>query len=247
MSTENECIGKRVLVTGGAVRVGRAITLALAEAGCEVCVHYGQSVASAREVKQQVEEMGGRVELIGADLSEPDAVPAIVDHAVGTLGGIDVLVNSAAIFLEGNMAETTAEMWDAQFAINLRAPFFLCQAFAQQFQAESGGHIINIVDARLNQPAADHAAYRLTKSGLLTLTHNLAIELAPRIQVNALALGAILPPPGKGQDHLDRIANERVPLKRGGSAEIVAENVLHLLRSPFTTGAVIPLDGGEFL
>ena len=112
MSTENECIGKRVLVTGGAVRVGRAITLALAEAGCEVCVHYGQSVASAREVKQQVEERGGRVELIGADLSEPDAVPAIVDHAVGTLGGIDVLVNSAAIFLEGNMAETTAEMWD---------------------------------------------------------------------------------------------------------------------------------------
>ena len=239
--------GKKAIVTGGAVRVGRAITLALVEAGCEVFVHYGQSTDPARALKQDVEDQGGRIVLHSADLADADEVAQVVSTATDALGPIDFLVNSAAVFLDGRLDETTVEMWDQQFAINLRAPFLLAQAFARQVVEGEQGHIINIVDARLNRAGTDHFAYRLTKAGLLDMTKNLALDLAPNIQVNALALGAILPPPGKGQDHLDAIAEERVPLRRGGSAEIVAENVLHLLRSPFTTGAVLPLDGGEFL
>jgi glucose 1-dehydrogenase len=235
------------VITGGAVRIGRAISRALVEAGCEVFVHYGRSVEPAKKLKQEVEDLGGRIEIFAADLERADEVAAIFPAALAAFGKIDFLINSAAIYQEGGLDNTSVEMWDREFAINLRAPFILSQAYARQFTAGTGGHIVNIVDARLNRPGADHFAYRLTKGGLRDLTKNLALELAPRIQVNALALGAILPPPGQDQAYLDRLATARVPLCRGGSAELVADNVLHLLGSPFTTGAILPLDGGEFL
>ncbi|MFT5121546.1 MAG: NAD(P)-dependent dehydrogenase (short-subunit alcohol dehydrogenase family) [Kiritimatiellia bacterium] len=238
---------KRALVTGGGVRVGRAIALALARSGCDVCIHYGRSADGARQTQADVEGLGRRAVLIAADLTSADAVSALVPQVVAEMGSLDILVNSAAIFLDGTLSETTLAMWEQQFAINLRAPYFLCQAFAAQLPEAQRGHIVNITDARINRPERDHSAYRLTKSALADMTRNLAMDLAPRIQVNALALGAILPPPGKPASHLERIAQERVPLARSGSAEIVAEHVIQLLESDFVTGAVLPLDGGEFL
>jgi NAD(P)-dependent dehydrogenase (short-subunit alcohol dehydrogenase family) len=132
-------------------------------------------------------------------------------------------------------------------AINLRAPFFLSQAFARQLPPGAPGQIINVTDARVLRAGYDYLAYRLTKSALVTLTRALALELAPQIRVNAVALGAILPPPGEDERYLQQLAQERVPLRRTGSAEIVAANVLHLLQQPFLTGVIFPIDGGEFL
>ena len=245
----SELRGKVALVTGGAVRVGRAISLGLAEAGCDLFLHYGRSAGPAREVRQEAAKWGAKVEIFSADLADAAAVREVVPAAIEAFGRVDILVNSAALFLDGGLMETTLSMWERQFAVNLRAPFLLCQAFARQshFTASEPGKIVNIGDARVFRPAPDHFAYRLTRSALFSMTQTLAKDLAPAITVNGLALGAILPPPGEDVSYLERLAAERIPLRRPGSAELVAENVLHLVKQSFITGHIIQLDGGEFL
>jgi glucose 1-dehydrogenase len=235
------------VITGGAIRVGRAITLAMARAGCNVFIHYGKSAQPAQQTRAEARALGVQAEIFSSDLSDPSDVQRIIPAAREEFGSVDVLINNAAIFLEGTLENTTPGNWDTEFAINLRAPFLLSQSFARQVPADGRGKIVNVLDARIFRPGADHFAYRLTKSALAAMTKNLAVALAPRVTVNAVALGAILPPPGKDQAWLDRLAQSRVPLKQPGNPEMVAENVLHLLRQDFLTGQIIRLDGGEFL
>ncbi|MFW6184392.1 MAG: SDR family oxidoreductase [Chloroflexota bacterium] len=239
--------GKVAVVTGGAVRVGRAIALALADAGCDLFIHYGRSQGPAQQTQADAEARGVRAATYSANLFDPTAAGTVIPAAVERLGRVDILVNSAAIFLQGGLLETTLDDWERQFAINLRAPFLLSQALAQHIPADGEGQIINVTDARIFRPAPDHFAYRLTKSALVTMTETLALDLAPRIRVNAVALGAILPPPGEDEAYLQKLAQEQVPLRRAGSAEVVAENVLHLARQRFITGVTVKLDGGQFL
>jgi len=256
--------GKRAIVTGGAVRVGRAISLVLARAGCDLLLHYGRSAPAAEETAREAESLGVRVALQQANLAHLDQASSIIPAAEREFGGVDILVNSAAIFPAGGLLETDDEAWQKVFDINLRAPFVLSRDFARHRLEQEAKHhapsdsgqgdrpegsacIVNILDARTRRPAPDHFAYRLTKSALHTMTEGLALELAPQIRVNAVALGAILPAPGDSMDEFKELVKNRVPLQRPGSAEIVAENVLHLLRQPFLTGATIRLDGGEFL
>jgi glucose 1-dehydrogenase len=239
--------GKVAVVTGGAVRIGRAIVLGLAGAGCHVFIHYGSSGEAARQTQGEAAALGVRAVIHQADLAEVTAVQGVIPAAVAAFGRVDILVNSAAIFLEGGLMATTVAMWEEQMAINLRAPFLLSQGFAGQVPADGRGAIVNVTDARVFRPAADHFAYRLTKGALVTMTETLAHDLAPRITVNGVALGAILAPPGKDESYLQGIAEKRVPLRRPGSPAMVAENVLHLLQQEFVTGVTIRLDGGEFL
>lgn len=239
--------GKVAVVTGGAVRVGRAIALALGQAGCNLLIHYGQSAGPAAETVSAAEAYGVAARSFSADLSRHEEAMAIIPAAVEAFGRVDILVNNAAVFEEGGLAETTFAQWEREIAINLRAPFFLSQAFARQLPEGQPGQIINIVDARVFRAGSDHLAYRLTKAALVTLTKSLALELAPHVRVNAVALGAILPPPGEDESYLQALAQERIPLRQPGNADIVAANVLHLLQQPFLTGVVLPLDGGEFL
>ncbi|MDX1613751.1 MAG: SDR family oxidoreductase [Candidatus Promineifilaceae bacterium] len=239
--------GKVAVVTGGAVRVGRAISMALAEAGCNLLIHYGSSAGPAQEAQSAARRLGVEAHAYSANLADAQATQTVIAAAVEHFGYVDVLVNNAALFLEGELADTTLDMWETQFAVNLRAPFLLSKDFAAQVPADGRGAIININDARIFRPAPDHFAYRMTKSALLAMTETLAHDLAPRIRVNAVALGAILPPPGEDESYLRNLAAERVPLRRAGSADIVAKNVIHLLRQSFVTGVTVPLDGGEFL
>jgi glucose 1-dehydrogenase len=239
---------KTALITGGGIRVGRALTLALAEAGCNVFIHYGRSVAPAQQTQADARAFGVEAHIYSANLADvaatQDVIPAVIDR----FGQVDVLINSAAVFPEEDTFTTTdLPLWDKLFAVNLRAPFLLSQAFAAQVPSDGQGKIINVLDARLRRPAPDHFVYRLTKAGLWNMTEMLAHELAPRITVNAVALGAILPPPGTDVSYLENLAHTQVPLKQPGSPRIVAENVLHLLRQDFLTGVVIPIDGGQFL
>src|SRR6185503_11126522 len=163
------------------------------------------------------------------------------------LGGLDVLVNSAAVFLPADLAGTTLEVWERQMALNLRAPFLLSQAFAGALPAGGSGKIVNVTDARTRRPGTDHLAYRVSKAGLQHLTELLALSLAPRITVNAVAPGAMLAPCDGDESALLRRVASAVPLRRAGGDQPVADAVLYLLREDFATGVVLPVDGGEYL
>jgi NAD(P)-dependent dehydrogenase (short-subunit alcohol dehydrogenase family) len=242
--------GKVALVTGGGIRVGRALAIALAKSGCNVFIHYGNSAGAATEVKAEAESLGVRAITYSANLADPVATDTVIPKAVEAFGKIDILINSASIFPEEDrFAQTDVALWDKIFAINLRAPFQLSQAFAKQIPPEGKGKIININDGRIPHANTDHFAYRLTKRGLWDMTEILALELAPRITVNSLALGQILEPPDDPdpQKFMEDYANQKIPLKIPGNTKVVTDSTLFLLEQDFLTGVTIRLDGGEHI
>jgi len=233
------------LVTGGARRVGRAIALGLAEAGCDLVIHFGSGVGDAAATAAEARALGARVATVGADLADPVA-PGQILAAAGDLGPVRVLVNSAAVFPDDDLAGITAERWDHTLAVNLRAPVLLTRAFAAALPADLEGAVVNVTDWRTARPYRDHFSYTVAKGGLDTFTRAAAEALAPRIRVNAVALGAILPPPGRGSDYLKDLARQ-IPAGRPGGTDPVVAAVLFLLRNPFVTGEILRVDGGAHL
>ena len=238
--------GKVAVVNGGAVRLGRALALALAYQGVRLALHYGSSEGQAADTVSQIEAIGGEALALQADLSRLEETRTIIPRAMQHFGQVDILVNSAAIFEQGDLSHTTEENWDRHFAINLKSPFFLSQAFAAQVGRTRQGHIVNIVDWRAFRPGTHYMAYTMTKAALVTMTQSLALAAAPNIQVNAIAPGTILPPPGQGQAYLDQRA-QTIPARRPGTPAEVAKALLYLLDSEFVTGEVIFVTGGEHL
>ena len=244
----NKLKGKVAIVTGGAVRIGRALSLSLAKAGCKVMIHYGQSEQSAKETQKEIQSAGAQSVVFSEDLSNSQESGKIFDVAIEAFGSVDILINCAAIFPEEDrFSDVNTELWEKIININLRAPFFLCREFAKRLPSGNQGKIININDARIANPGTDHIIYRLAKRGLWDLTEILALELAPSIQVNGIALGAILPPPGKDKEFLEEKRRKRIPLKRLGNPQIASDTVLYLIRNDFITGETIRVDGGEFI
>ncbi len=238
--------GEVALVTGSAVRLGKALALALAGDGVRLAIHHSRSTAAAEQTVAEIKALGGDAFSVQADLSRPGSASGVIEHTFNHYGRIDILVNSAAIFEPGDLADTTEVLWDKHFDINLKAPFFLSQAFAAHVGSERPGHIVNIADWRAIRPGPHYLAYTLTKAALVTMTQSLALALAPNIRVNAIAPGAILPPPGKGRDYLEQMA-DRIPLRRAGEPKDVAQALLFLLSSDFITGELIFVTGGEHL
>lgn len=237
---------KNAIVTGAGVRIGKSLALALARAGANVAVHYNRSEQPAREVADEIRQLGRTAVLVQGDLLEPVvAAKRVVTAATGQLGSVDILINSAAIFEQSDLLSTTEDQWDRHHTINLKAPFFMSQAFVAQLD-ERQGHVINIVDWRGTRPPGDYVAYTPTKVGLVGMTKNLALGLAPRVQVNAIAPGAILPGPTETQEHFDR-REAKIPLRTVGSPQQIAEAMLYLLQSDFVTGEVLHVTGGEGL
>lgn len=240
-----ELHGVAALVTGGARRVGKAIALALAGAGCDLVLHYNRSAEAAEETAASARDLGSRVHLVGADLSDPGRAEEIVAGA-GDLAPVRVLVNSAAMFTDDTLLDVEAEGWDRTFAVNLRAPVFLTQAFAAALPPETDGSVVNVTDWRTARPYRDHFSYTIAKGAIDAFTLAAAETLAPEVRVNAVALGAILPPPGRDSAYLKELANE-IPLRRVGGTEPVVDAVLFLLRNHFITGEIVRLDGGAHL
>ena len=238
---------KIALVTGGGVRLGRAFALALAHEGAHVILHYNHSQEPAEETAEAARELGVRAATIGADFNQMDAVETVFQATQSDFDHVDILINNAAIYPRETGLETDRSMWEKQFRINLQAPFTLIQAFARQLPENRPGRILNIADAQVLQHKPDHFAYRLTKTALIEMTRMFALELAPQITVNALGLGIMLPLAGKEDVNLEAYAEKHVPLKRTGSPEIAAQNALHLLKSDYTTGAFLRVDGGQYL
>lgn len=242
-----ELKGKTALVTGGGIRVGKAIALALAAEGVNLVIHYNRSQGPAEETAAQACTLGVQAMTLGADFNDYQSVEGVFPKALTEFNAIDILVNSAAIYLRGNGLETDRKAWEIQFRINLKAPFLLTQSFARQLPKGKPGRVLNIADAQINQHRPDHFAYRLTKNALVEMTRMFALELAPEITVNALGLGIMLPLADRGDVDLEAYARENVPLNRAGSPAIAAENALHLIKSDFTTGAFLVVDGGQYI
>lgn len=233
---------KTVLITGAARRLGRMFALACAQAGADVVIHHAHSQADAESLRDEIAELGGRAWIFQADLSDSSQTGELI-RLVNESTPLHFLVNSAAIFEPLALDSTTLEEWNNHLAINLTAPFMLSQAFARQ--AEEGARIVNILDWRALRPAADHFPYTVSKSALVAMTKSLAVALAPKIIVNGLALGAILPP-ADGNASPDITKN--IPMKRWAKENEVEQALLFLLTSPtFITGEIIHVDGGRHL
>jgi hypothetical protein len=238
-----EIAGQTALVTGAAKRLGRAIAERLADEGVHVVLHHHTSRDEAEEAAAAVAMKGVRAWTLAADLELPVEAERLVDRAWQRSGGFSILVNSASIFEKGPLAATSYQSFFRHLNINAWAPLSLTLAFARKAPA---GQVVNLLDARVGGYNFTHAAYFLSKRALEYLTRHLALELAPRFRVNAVAPGLILPPEGEGPDYLNRLA-DTVPLQTHGEPEDVAEAVVYLLRGGFVTGQTLFVDGGRHL
>jgi NAD(P)-dependent dehydrogenase (short-subunit alcohol dehydrogenase family) len=235
--------GKAVLVTGAVRRIGRALALAAARAGADVVLHFAHDPDAAASAQREIEALGRRAWSLRADFTEPGQAEMLIDRAAD-LTPIFGLVNSAAVFQPLSMGETRPSDWERHFLVNLTAPFLLVQGFARRIGPDTNGRIVNILDWRALRPGADHFAYTVSKAALAAMTRALAVALAPRITVNGLALGAILPPAGQAASRVV----DHVPLQRWGNLQDVEETLLFLLAGPaYVTGEIIHVDGGRHL
>jgi len=239
-----ELTGKKVLITGGAARVGKAISIGLANHGAEVIINYNSSAGPAKETQEQIHALGGKTHLVKANLAEPFEVTQMMEQ-ISEIGNLYAVVNNASIFEDYSFENTDLDAWNRNLQINLTAPFLISQHFAKQLPEGEKGRIINILDWRSLRPGKDHFPYTISKAGLKSLTEAMAVALAPNITVNGIAFGAILPP-SDGGDVSGLINN--VPAGHWAELEEVLKTVQFLLDGPeYITGEIIHLDGGRHL
>jgi pteridine reductase len=236
------------LVTGSARRIGAAIARALHAAGYDLVLHCRQSRADADALATELEAARPGSTLVQqADLAEFDRLPELVARTIGRFGRLDALVNNASSFTPTPIGTATPAHWDALFASNARAPFFLAQAAAPHLAATRGA-IVNLADIYGERPLREHTIYCMAKAALIMMTKSLALELGPDVRVNAVSPGAILWPEANGDATKQKAMLARTPLGRTGTPEEVAEAVRWLLQDArYSTGQVLHLDGGRLL
>ncbi len=236
--------GKLVLITGAAQRIGRTLALAVARAGADVIIHYDRSHTEAENTRAEVQALGRKAHLLKADFNHPDQASELFSRA-RERGPLFALVNNASIFEPLTWETTDIESWNRHMMVNLTVPFLLSQAFARSLGPEGSGRIVNLLDWRALRPGLNHLPYTISKAALAALTQALAYALAPRVTVNGLALGAILPP---SQGAAPRNILDHVPAQRWGSPEEVGQALVFLLDGPdYITGETLHVDGGRHL
>lgn len=238
--------GRAALVTGAAVRIGRAIALDLGRNGWSVAVHHRSHEADARAVAAEIEAAGGRAAALAADLSREAEAEALVERAAGAVGPLSLLVNNASVFEQDRIDTATRASWDLHLEVNLRAPFVLIQRFAAQAPSGVEGNVVNLIDQRVWNPTPQFVSYTVSKAGLWMLTRTLALALAPRIRVNAVGPGPTLRNARQSERDFARQWGS-TPLGRGTTPEEIAAAVRFLVDSPAITGQMIALDGGQHL
>jgi NAD(P)-dependent dehydrogenase (short-subunit alcohol dehydrogenase family) len=234
------------LITGGARRIGRHITMALARAGYGVVVQVHHSRQAAEDLLGDIAGTGVRMAVVEADLADHDSVAGLVPAACAAIGPLTLLVNNAAEFEPDEIGHLDRDRFDRHFAVNLRAPVFLAEAFAEHAPAGRDASIVNLLDQRIYRPTPRFLSYGLTKSALHAATVTLAQALAPRIRVNGIAPGPTLP--SSRQDAASFARQTRsVPLGHGPAPEEIAAAVVYLASAPSVTGVTIAVDGGQHL
>lgn len=236
-------VGKTILITGAAHRIGAGLALHLARAGADILLHHGHSPDAAETTADEIRKIGQIAWILQADIEDPDQAAGLI-HRAWHIRPFQGLINNAAVFDSLDWQQTTIDDWQRTMNINLTAPFLLSQQFARYLDGNAG-RIVNILDWRALRPGADHLPYTISKAGLAALTRSLAVALAPNISVNGLALGAILPP-SSGED-VGKIL-EDVPAKRWAEMNEVGHAAEFLLSGPaYITGEIIHIDGGRHL
>ncbi|HEY0439025.1 MAG TPA: SDR family oxidoreductase [Xanthobacteraceae bacterium] len=235
---------RAALITGGAVRVGRAISLALAAAGYDVAIHTRTAGPEVHTFAAELTAGGVRSGIVTGDLSQLDCVGRIISAAAAKVGRLTLLVNNASEFESDAFGQLDLGRWQRQFAVNLAAPVFLAQAFAAQAPAGGDASIVNITDQRARKLVPQHFSYTLTKAALHSATVMMAQALAPRIRVNAVAPGPTLPSPRQDETAFARQA-AALPLQRAASPQEIAAAVLYLASAGSVTGETITVDGGQ--
>lgn len=239
-------MSKTALITGAAKRVGHAIAVELAHAGYDVAIHFHHSREEAGALAREINSLGCRTALIQADLEDEAAVEAILPHAIALLGPVDVLVNNASLFERDEVADVTKAGWDRHMAINLRAPLLLTQQFARLLPADMHGAVVNMLDQTVWNVTPHFISYTVSKAALWTLTQTLALALSPRIRVNGIGPGPVLPNERQSPEQF-KAHWSSLPLARQIYPEDVARTARFLIESPALTGQMIAVDGGEHL
>jgi 3-oxoacyl-[acyl-carrier protein] reductase/pteridine reductase len=237
--------GRVALVTGGGVRVGRAVCLALAQRGAAVAFTH-LDCEECRSTADEIAACGAPVLELELDVREPGAPKRVVEQVVERFGRLDILVNNASVWLRAPFLDITPEAWQIALDVNLTGPFLMSQAAAPHMLRQEWGLIVNITDLSAYQTWKEYAHHSASKAGLVALTHVMAAELAPHIRVNAIAPGTVLLPEG-APDSKRQWAEGNSLLKRIGRPEDVARTVLFLVDSDFATGGVYFIDGGRAL
>lgn len=238
-----ELAGRVALVTGGGRRLGRALAEALGRGGARVAVHYGSSARGAEETVQAIRAAGSEAESFRADLTSAATAAPLIAQTIAHFGGLDILVNSAAVMERTPIGSVTAEQWDAMFALNLRAPFLLSQAAAPALR-KRGGVIVNMADLAAYETWPGFIPHSITKAGIVQMTRALARVLAPAVRVNAIAPGAVLLPDDWDETSGEHLA-QTTPLRRLGSPDDVVGALLYLIGADYVTGETIIVDGGR--
>jgi pteridine reductase len=236
---------KTALITGSSKRIGRAIAEHLASEGWNIIIHYNSSGERAQKLTNLLSKKYPQQRFISikANLTAQLGVKSLIPKVISEMGQISLLINNASVFNPGCIADTDYELFDNQFDVNLKAPFFLIRDFAKYCKK---GVIINFADTRITKNRSDYAAYTLSKKCLWELTKMAALEFAPNIRVNAVAPGLTLPPEGKGEEYLQKLA-KKIPMKSPGDIQEIRKSIDYILDNDHLTGQLLFNDGGENL
>lgn len=236
-------IPRVALVTGGARRLGRAMVAMLAREGFSVAIHCHHSVEQAQELLQAI---GGKGCVVQADLAQEDALLPLMADVHDRLGPVGVLINNASVFRRDEFGEVTRASWDQHMEPNLRAPFVLSQAMAEALPPASEGVILHMLDQRVWNLTQHFVSYTVSRSALWSLTQSMALGFAPRIRVNAIGPGPVLPAEGQSDEHFAQMC-QNTPLHHGATPQEVAQTARFLIATPSITGQMIALDSGQHL
>jgi NAD(P)-dependent dehydrogenase (short-subunit alcohol dehydrogenase family) len=235
-----------VLITGAAMRVGREIALTLAQAGAHIAFSYYLEEEPWRQTQKEIEGFGVKSLAVQTEIRAAVQAKRLVETTVKKFGRVDVLINSASVWLKAPFLEITEEQWDLALDVNLKGPFLVSQAVAPTMLEQKKGLILNITDLSAFQVWPGNAHHAASKAGLVSLTKYMAVELSPNVRVNAIAPGTVLLPDNAAPEKV-KWATDKSVLKRVGSPQDVARLVEFLITNEFITGSVYFVDGGRSL
>ncbi len=238
--------GKTALVTGAGVRLGKAIAEALSARGCRMILHCNASRKPAEDLARRIRSTGGEAAILRADLSKGARAKKLSRDAEKVFGGVDILVNSAAVFWPTPLENLAEAELDSFYAINLKAPYILSSQIGRRMKARGHGAILNLACLSGLKPWKTHLPYSISKAGVVSLTQGLARLLAPEVRVNAIAPGTVLPPEDASEEAVAAL-RAKIPLAKIGNPDDITEAALYLLTAPFVTGQILCVDGGRVL